>query len=105
MRVEQFEVKNQFIIFSNDVIYFQSYDSLIAKIENDGYKKQKLIVYKNLYKYSKTTAKYFYKFLYDYFYDISKLIENQTNKQKSFEKLINTSWLDEGCLIEVVKED
>lgn len=51
---------NQFILqdFDHDVVYFQSYESLICKIEND----YKITLY-NDFDYSMTTSKYLHQFL------------------------------------------
>jgi hypothetical protein len=50
-------VPNQFIIIDNNATYFQSYNSIIAKIEMiEGIKKTFLDEY--YYNYSRTTSKY-----------------------------------------------
>ena len=49
-------VPNQFLIYQNDNIYFQSYYSTIAKIERNG----QLILDSNRWDYSRTTLKYLY---------------------------------------------
>jgi len=53
------EVVNQFIIKVGDTTYFQSYDSIIAIIENDldGYP-EAIILDENKWDYSTTTGKY-----------------------------------------------
>lgn len=58
MFVEQLENKNQFIIYNEGNIYFQSYKSLIAKIDNNNV----LTIYKD-WDYSKTTLKHLKIFL------------------------------------------
>jgi hypothetical protein len=47
------EVKNQFIIKTENSVFFQSYDSIIAKKENG-----KVILDQNYWDYSQTTGKY-----------------------------------------------
>ena len=47
------KIANQFIIETEDAIYFQSYDTIIAK-KTDG----KLILDEDKWDYSRTTAKY-----------------------------------------------
>ena len=59
-KVEQLVNKNQFVIFTNNGIYFQSYNSVIAK-----YHCGKLQVSEK-WDYSNTTRKHFYIFLEDY---------------------------------------
>ena len=79
---------NQYIIEFNTELYFQSYDTLIAKIENNGE-----ITLSDDWNYSRTTSKYLYKFLrtYSSFYwikskkDILKLIkDNEIRVVKDF---------------------
>ena len=55
MKVEQFYVKNQFIISDdNGSQYFQSYNSIIAKIDKEG----NVSLDKYYWNFSKTTGKY-----------------------------------------------
>lgn len=54
---------NQFIIETKDATYFQSYNSIIAKIDKDN----KLTV-SSKWDYSKTTMKHLYIFLTNYGY-------------------------------------
>lgn len=63
-KVAQFEgrngtVKNQFIITSAEGRYFQSYNSIIAFIGNDG----RVKIDKTYWDYSRTTGKYRNQFL------------------------------------------
>lgn len=53
------EVPNQFIIYTPEGRFFQSYDSIIAHKTNDG----KTILDENFWDYSVTTSKYRNKFL------------------------------------------
>lgn len=58
---------NQFIIETKDATYFQSYNSIIAKIDKDN----KLTV-SSKWDYSKTTMKHLYIFLTNYgYYDFA----------------------------------
>ena len=52
------KVANQFVIETNDEIYFQSYKSIIALVTNG-----KIYLDPVFYKYSKTTSKYLNRFL------------------------------------------
>ena len=79
MKVEQFYNKNQFIIFGGDaMVTFQSYNSIIANIDNRG-----TLNLGNDWDYSKTTLKHLYLFLDDYKYMTQdytkKLIDNILN--------------------------
>ena len=88
MQVQQFYNKNQFIIkdTDNNAIYFQSYNSKIAKLDNNT---NTLYIFED-WNYSNTTLKHFYLFLNDYCYSVYKLINNSTNKRKCFEKMLDT---------------
>ena len=52
------KIANQFVIKSETAVYFQSYDSIIVKIEND-----KTFLDSTYWDYSKTTGKYRNQFL------------------------------------------
>jgi hypothetical protein len=55
MRTEQFHVKNQFLLRDDEGNrYFQSYDSIIAKINRFG----EVILDEYYWDYSRTTGKY-----------------------------------------------
>lgn len=92
MKVEQFYNKNQFIIFGGDaMVTFQSYNSIIANIDNRG-----TLNLGNNWDYSKTTLKHLYLFLNDYKYMTQdytkKLIDNilnAKNKRQYIQKLID----------------
>lgn len=58
-------VANQFIIKTEKATYFQSYNSLIAKIDNTS----GTITLSSRWDYSKTTRKYLYQFLDSYGYE------------------------------------
>ena len=53
MRVNQFHVKNQFVISDNGNTYFQSYNSIIVKRDINN-----KITLGNNWDYSKTTGRY-----------------------------------------------
>ena len=58
MLVEQFQVKNQFLIHAESGVYFQSYNTIIAFIDNEG----KITLDEDKWDYSVTTSKYRNKF-------------------------------------------
>ena len=58
MRVEQFHTKNQFLIHVEFGVYFQSYNTIIAFIDNEG----KITLDEDKWDYSVTTSKYRNKF-------------------------------------------
>ena len=58
MLVEQFHTKNQFIIHVESGTYFQSYNTIIAFIDNEG----KITLDEDNWDYSMTTSKYRNKF-------------------------------------------
>lgn len=63
MKVKKFYNKNQFIISGGDAIAtFQSYDSIIARIDENG-----ALWLGNDWNYSQTTLKHLYLFINDYF--------------------------------------
>lgn len=78
-RVEQHDHKNEFIIFVDDGIVFQSYDSNIAFIDNKG-----KITLGYYWDYSATTRKHLYSFLRKY----SEY--NAINSKKAVERLIKS---------------
>lgn len=83
MKVEQFKVKNQFIIRDEDKVFFQSYNSTIAKIERIGLSKE--ITLGADWNYSTTTSKYLYMFLEE---EAGFTLYNISNKRAYIEKLI-----------------
>lgn len=78
-RVEQHEHSNQFIIYIDDGIVFQSYDSNIAFIDNRGN-----VTLGCYWDYSVTTRKHLYTFLRKY----SKFVLIYSRKE--VEKLIKS---------------
>jgi len=61
-KVKQFHTTNQFLIHTNEGTYFQSYNSIIAFIPNNGSKTQ---LDKTYWDYSQTTGRYRNLFLGD----------------------------------------
>lgn len=51
-------VKNQFIIFSPEATYFQSYQTIIVKTDFDENGKRRVTLDEKAWDYSKTTGKY-----------------------------------------------
>lgn len=78
IKVEQFmsnkgyPVKNQFVIYTDEGAYFQSYDVIIAFNPFKG----KIQLDENYWNYSRTTQKYRNMFLREYTEDTRKNIEN-----------------------------
>lgn len=72
MLVEQFHVKNQFLIHAESGTYFQSYNTIIAFIDNDG----KITLDKDKWDYSVTTSKYRNKFTGLTTQETKKMIES-----------------------------
>jgi len=52
------KVPNQFIIEDDNSTYFQSYNSMIVKIEDNGSLPDKVYLDEVYYNYSRTTSKY-----------------------------------------------
>lgn len=73
MIIKQFHSKNQFVIEDWSSTYFQSYNSMVCKIDFSSIKLGKD------YDYSKTTLQYLYKFLNEYLW-ISDLNIKKLNK-------------------------
>lgn len=71
------EVANQFVIEANDEIFFQSYDSTIAKIGKDD------VTLGADYNYSVTTSKYLRQFLEEYAYNIWYKMQSTGGKSVS----------------------
>ena len=94
MKVEQLENKNQFIILGDDgKIEFQSYNSVIARIDKNG-----TLEFSSHWDYSKTTLKHLYIFLDRYFYNLDNFMQEElknilygkcSNKRASIQKLID----------------
>ena len=73
MKVKQLENKNQFVILGNNgEIEFQSYDSLIARINKNG-----TLTLSSRWDYSRTTLKHLYIFLDRYFCNIDNFIQKE----------------------------
>lgn len=94
MKVEQFEVKNQFVLENDEQLIFQSYDSIIAVYNKESHE----ITLGRDWDYSKTTSRYLYEFLDTYFYynyrlqdeliDMIRKLPNATNKRQLINKAI-----------------
>lgn len=92
MKIENFEgVKNQFLLKEdNGNVTLQSYDSIVAKIDNG------ILKFGEDWDYSTTTSKYVYKFLEEYIYKINNIQYTEikkallkNNKKAQFKNLIN----------------
>lgn len=88
-----FEARNQFVIKTKKATYFQSYDSMIAKIDTNN----KLTLTTD-WDYSTTTSKYLYMFLRNNYPKYYSLISDNKRKRECIRKAI------ENKLIKVVKE-
>ena len=67
---------NQFIIENGKETYFQSYESVIAKIIDNGFNPDIIYLDQKYWNYSKTTSKYRNIFLNMTTKEIEKLIKN-----------------------------
>lgn len=65
-------VANQFVIYTDEGTYFQSYDSVIALRDNNG----KITLDDYYWDYSRTTGKYRNEFLGEYIKDTRAKIES-----------------------------
>lgn len=95
MKIYNLENKNQFVILGNNgEIEFQSYNSLIARIEKNG-----TLELSSRWDYSRTTLKHLYIFLEKYLYnlddfiqkDIKNILLNSKNKKRDIQKLIDNN--------------
>ena len=87
VKIHQLNNKNQFIINHNEMIYFQSYDSLIASYNTNT---QKLIIGCD-WDYSNTTRKHLYIFMSEYCFIYSGFTNDlyySKNKRQLIIKLI-----------------
>lgn len=80
MQVQNFEHVNQFVITDSGNIFFQSYNSLIAKIDKKG----KVTLFKD-WDYSHTTMRHLYSFLREY-----SNIDTKYLYKRGIEKLIKS---------------
>lgn len=97
MKVKNFYNKNQFLIESDELIEFQSYESLVASIN----KKTGTLTLGLDWDYSKTTTKHLYLFLNDFKYilnyEIREEIDNLntvSNKRAYIQKLIDNKVIE-----------
>lgn len=84
-KVEQLENKNQFVITTNEGVFFQSYDSVCAKVSSEG------LTLGRDWDYSHTTLKHLYIFLDYYCYSIYNKIEGSKNKRAMLQKMIDNN--------------
>ena len=76
-------VPNQFEIYSNGNYYFQSYATIIAKLQIVKNKGRQIILDTNALYYSRTTSKYLYNWLRMNRKEIEKKIKNKEIKLKN----------------------
>lgn len=76
------KVANQFEIYDNGKVYFQSYESLIAEVEIGG-----SVVLGRDWDYSRTTMKHLNTFLRNHAYSLFKCVDYEVNA-KNIRKLI-----------------
>lgn len=81
--IESFN-KNNFIIENDGAFTFQSYDTLICEIDF----KQKVLKIGDMWDYSATTSKHFYKFLENYCNVMD--LNTKSNKKDYITQLIKT---------------
>jgi len=87
MKIQQLENKNQFVIDNESEVFFQSYNSLIARYDR---KKQTLQLSED-WNYSNTTRKHLYLFIRNYTkydYKSKKEIEQAILNKEIFVNLI-----------------
>ena len=85
LKVEQLENKNQFVIFTGEETYFQSYSSVVAMVKNG------VLTLGKDWDYSHTTLKPLYLFLDNIVYvkEWANEIKYSNNKRQTIQKLIN----------------
>ena len=91
-KVKQFLHANQFILYDNDSLYLQSYNTIVASIKRDRqfidgtlHDVKKITLGKH-WNYSKTTSVHVYAFLEKY----ANIEYNTTNKRLETQKLIDS---------------
>lgn len=73
-------VPNQFVITTKKGTFFQSYKTIVAKVDNND-----VVTLSSAWDYSKTTMKYLYQFLRMFgYYDINASKVRQLIKDKEF---------------------
>lgn len=75
-------VANQLVIEDGNKIYFQSYDSLVAKIEG------KVFTLGREFDYSRTTSKHLHTFMEEYALGILYRIQQEIPSYKSFSDML-----------------
>ena len=89
-KVEQFHHANQFILRTrtSDQIIFQSYDSIVAVVEDDLNHPYKLTLGRD-WDYSQTTLRHLYLFLEDWGnYEVREALYH-SNKKRAIQRLID----------------
>lgn len=86
IKVNQLENKNQFLIETKSALYFQSYESVVAKYD----KKTHTLFVNEKWDYSNTTRKHFYIFIYEYccVSVIEDALYNSKSKRAAIKKLL-----------------
>lgn len=91
MYVEQFHNKNQFVIKSKESIVFQSYNSVVATID------QGVLTLGRHWDYSNTTRKHLYLFLDEYCYNVWSKVKNAPSIKQAIQKLIDEKQINYDC--------
>lgn len=94
MKVNNYYAKNQFDLYVENKHFFQSYESIIAQINNQ----LELTLYED-YDYSKTTAKYLKIWLMEFYWlGRDKYIEllNKMSSSKALTKMIKEGYIIRG---------
>ena len=84
------KVPNQFMIWSDEDCYFQSYRSIIARVQGYKYDNFKVVLDSNFWDYSRTTSEYLNQFLNHF-----KMTEEEHYLDKVNKKVIRKR-IDEG---------
>ena len=92
MKEKNFYNKNQFVIYGDDEIIFQSYDSVIAIINT---RENTLKLGRN-WDYSKTTLNHLYLFLNEFIFNNIEIYEalRKNNKKQAIQKLIDNGYIE-----------
>lgn len=78
-------VANQFVIKADNMIYFQSYESICAKLNT----LDRQLTFGSDWDYSRTTLKYLYIWMEEYAYRIWSKVDNKPNIRKALQELID----------------
>lgn len=96
MKVQNFHNKNQFIIYSGESVFFQLYNSIVAKISDCG-----TLLFSDDWDYSSTTRRHLYLFLKEIYLASDKA--NSFVRQKVAEALEDTN--KRAILQDYIKQD